>query len=86
MPVPAPTQKGPLSVLFGERLNAILESRGLTTYEQKGRALGVSRQEAYKVLRAQHSPSLDKVKTIADSLGIDPAELLTMPAAQLVNQ
>ena len=74
-----PTQKGPLSVLFGERLNAILESRGLTTYDQKGQALGLARQDVYKVLHAQHSPTLDRVRAITEKLGIDPAELLTMP-------
>lgn len=74
--MPAPTTKGPLSVLFGQRLTQILEARGAITYQQKGDLVGVTRQEVYNLLHARHSPTLDKVAQIAAHLGIDAAELI----------
>lgn len=54
---------------FGERLQAILDERGMTAYALATKAK-LPRQSVYRFLNGSRLPAWDSVLAIADALGV----------------
>ena len=60
---------------FAQILNELSIQKGLTTYNEIGKFLGVSRERARVLLSGQHKPQRKTILQIAEKFRIDPEEI-----------
>lgn len=60
---------------FAETLNKIMQEKGITAY-QLAKKIGASQQALSDWKRGKYLPNLDKIKLLAEALGVELAKLL----------
>ena len=66
-----------MSLILAKNIEALMQaSCDLRTQAKLGKAAGIDQRTVGRILKAEHSPSMDKVQAIADAFGIMPWQLL----------